>query len=303
MKELIESASKLAAEHGIKVVVIDGAKNGGGAQAAGPEHEQALAEITKLRGQLKQSEELRAGLEGSLNNASGLLKERDVLSAKVSELQGLVSEYQRKGATNGNGAVPAALPPESSIANYGIDILGLDAKTVKLIEKSAPVKTVGELYGAFMAGKYKAKKRGTDDKDAHFKLEEILEIAHRLMGRIPPGRAPEGSLPAAANGAAPAVSADPTLPAGHAALPWGKLVESARKKEDKVRETQGTITKLFEQYNKLKASPPTPDVAAAMAKIAGDPLDLTDKTSLGAHIKLKEMYEGQLLAQIGRAHV
>lgn len=293
-----------------------------------PEHEEALAEIAKLRTDLAKTSAERDSLVAQMKAAAGnpgnppvdvkafdtkiteLTRERDMLSTKINELQGLISQLQSAPKNVGvNGGAPADPGnPEKSIMDYPVDILGVDAKLLKLCATAngAPITTVGQLHAAFMAGKFKAKKRGVEDVTAIFKLEDVLDIAHRLMGRVPTAHKAGENGTAAGNGAtAPAASngasADPTVPAGFVTRPWGDLIVSARKKEKAIIEAAAAIANLTAQVDRLNKDPATPETKAALTKIIGDPLDRKDKDSLGARIKLFEMYQGQFLALLNSA--
>jgi hypothetical protein len=236
-----------------------------------------------------------------------MVAERNTVMA---ERDGLLARGGGQGDANvtlvlqsGSAAVtstPANLgATEKSLMDYPVDILGIDPKVFKNVEKAmgAAPKTVGEVHAAMLAGKFKAKKRGVEDEKAIFKLEDILDIAHTLMGRVPPAH--HAAAPAnGANGAhAPVGSGgDPSIPAGHNTRKWSELIESARKKEKVVAENRTAIAQLTAQLERFPKEGQTDEVRATIARIVGDPLDRKDKDSLGAKIKLQEMYEGQFLA-------
>ncbi len=264
MQELVKAAAEIARAHGTPIVVVGppiGASNGADPVAAKHAEESIkglTGEVQMLRAKLVEAEKIihNAGTvaAGKSPDSAPIMQENAQLKAKVNELQGLISSLQAKG--NGAPAPGVAVAAPAAFADCPLDVLGLEPAILKKVQKLT-INSVGALHDAFKEGRIYAKT--TEKPDGKFTKDECIDIAVRLMGKVPPAHgAPAGTAPQVA----PAAPVTGGPPPGMSDLTWEDRLRRCRKKDaEHIPDAEKKLNAAREALNVLSKQAPTPDSA------------------------------------------
>lgn len=222
---LAEAIVAAAKREGVVTVVVSPAPNTGPPSGGGVDP--------------NQYNELNAAYERVKAAHGAVTAERDGFSLQLREMEAKARHYESLAAAQGGqpGAAPGAVPaqPAAIVAYEGlpIDVLQLDEKMLKSLSKTRGWDTLGKLRAALLEGKLKTEAKLTKD--------DIIGVAEKLLGKVPPS-----GVPAPTGAAAPTSNTGGAadVPIGQKDRSWMERLQAARRKEQKKRGIEAKMDQL-----------------------------------------------------------
>lgn len=243
MKNLINAAMTTAKREGMTGAVILFGQNGANASTLGTTAEEtSLDDLQEALGRAAAAEEEIDQLRAALANQN---PDAGPLQQEVARLQGLLTaaEDRVKGLTEQISAPPlpagGEAPPMNTevvdLAQMSIDLLGLDPKTLKGVQKVA--QTVGAARDAYMADAVKFK------ADTKLTKDQVIEFGVALAGKLPSLSAHQAAGSVGSGTVGPTVaSVQGTAPLADRA--WPDRYTATLTKEVRMKEEEAAVAQL-----------------------------------------------------------